>query len=433
MKQAPAARSCRMGHAAAARALIAAGRLSPSHVTRLAPAGPAAVAVAAIAAAAQHDLHAATGAQEQAGRTVHARTPDGPKVLDGRVPARQTCLAPPSSARCGARRGRQACRRGRPLPCPPSSASASVVSRPGADRCRPRSRRPRHRHPSTRTCKAPAAVHSPSAAPSPAGPPCRAARQANNPNPSSRARPNSPARQPRLRVNPKPRPHRRIRAVPDQRSHLQRLGRETVEEAALGGRAASQGDIAHRPRRLFQAVPAGGRLRPARCRSWQRVPAALSCLQRGRRAAARTARRSRTQSWLPRASGGLLGSGLLLGSGRALRGRRGLRGSSFSGRLPLRLGCRQNGVGRSAGRNSRRLGFGRLDAQRLAVLCRGDPIRRASETRPGPCQSSDRGTSVHRRRGGSPSWPPAWRKRASPQAWRADLTLRRPRGRCRRR
>ena len=108
MTQAPAARSCRMGHAAAARALIAAGGLAPSHVTRLAPAGPAAVAVAAIAAAAQHDLHAATGAQEQAGRTVHARTPDGPKVLDGRVPARQTCLAPPSSARCRARRGRQA-------------------------------------------------------------------------------------------------------------------------------------------------------------------------------------------------------------------------------------------------------------------------------------------------------------------------------------
>ncbi len=53
-------------------------------------------------------------------------------VLDGRVPARHTAVAPPSSARCRARHGRQASRPERPLPCPPSSASGTVVARAAA-------------------------------------------------------------------------------------------------------------------------------------------------------------------------------------------------------------------------------------------------------------------------------------------------------------
>jgi hypothetical protein len=56
---------------------------------------------------------------------VHAH-PGTTEVLDGLVPARHTVVAPPSSARCRARRGRQASRRERPLPCPPSSASTAL-------------------------------------------------------------------------------------------------------------------------------------------------------------------------------------------------------------------------------------------------------------------------------------------------------------------
>ena len=53
-------------------------------------------------------------------------TPDATEVLDGFAPARHTAVAPPSSARCRARYGRQASRRERPLPCPPSSASIAL-------------------------------------------------------------------------------------------------------------------------------------------------------------------------------------------------------------------------------------------------------------------------------------------------------------------
>lgn len=49
-----------------------------------------------------------------------------PKVLDGLVPGCNTAAAPPSSARCRARRGLQACRREGPLPHPPTSASSTL-------------------------------------------------------------------------------------------------------------------------------------------------------------------------------------------------------------------------------------------------------------------------------------------------------------------
>ena len=125
---APASCSCRMGHAAAAGALVALGGISLCSVTRLVRAGRTAIALATVAVSAQQDLGAATRAQEQAGRTVHAH-PGQTEVLDGRVPARHTAVAPPSSARCRARHGHQASRPERPLPCPPSSASSTVVAR----------------------------------------------------------------------------------------------------------------------------------------------------------------------------------------------------------------------------------------------------------------------------------------------------------------
>ena len=98
-----------MRHASAPRALVALCGLAPRLLTGLTPALPAAVAVAAVAAATQKDLDAASGAQEQAGGTVHAHH-GTTEVLDGLVPARHTAVAPPSSARCRARYGRQACR-----------------------------------------------------------------------------------------------------------------------------------------------------------------------------------------------------------------------------------------------------------------------------------------------------------------------------------
>ncbi len=125
---APASCACRVGHAATARALVALGGTSLCSASRLARARGAAVALTTVAVAAQQDLVAAARAQKQANWTVHAY-PRQTEVLDGRVPARHTAMAPPSSARCRVRRGRQASRPERPLPCPPSSASGTVVSR----------------------------------------------------------------------------------------------------------------------------------------------------------------------------------------------------------------------------------------------------------------------------------------------------------------
>ena len=124
----PASRACRVGHAAPAGTLVALGGSTLCSITRLARAGRGAVALTTVAVAAQQDLAAATCAQEQAGWTVHGR-PGQAEVLDGRVPARHTAVAPPSSARCRARHGHQASRPERPLPCPPASASGTVVAR----------------------------------------------------------------------------------------------------------------------------------------------------------------------------------------------------------------------------------------------------------------------------------------------------------------
>ena len=67
----PAPRSLGMGLDATRRTLVAACRLTSSHITSPAPTRTTAVEVAAVAAAAQHDLDAAPRTQEQAGWTVH--------------------------------------------------------------------------------------------------------------------------------------------------------------------------------------------------------------------------------------------------------------------------------------------------------------------------------------------------------------------------
>ena len=120
----PAPRPFRMGKPAAPRPLVAARTLAPSGVARQAPTLPTTVAVATVAMAAQHDLGAASRAQEQAPWSIHAHPGREPKVQCW-TDASQRChtdAAPPSSARCRARYGCQASRRDWPLPRPPSSA-----------------------------------------------------------------------------------------------------------------------------------------------------------------------------------------------------------------------------------------------------------------------------------------------------------------------
>ncbi len=121
----PAARTLRMRQPALARLLIPLPRSALPIAPGLARADRAAVVVTPVAAAAQRDHHATSRAPEQASRQLHAH-PGSTEVLDAIVPASHTVVAPPSSARCRARRGRRACRQGGPLPCPPPSASAAL-------------------------------------------------------------------------------------------------------------------------------------------------------------------------------------------------------------------------------------------------------------------------------------------------------------------
>jgi hypothetical protein len=125
----PALGSCSVPHAATARALVTTGGLAPCRIVRLAPAGASAMPVAAIAAAAQDDLDAAPDAQEQTGWTVQLHHQTEPVVLDGLVPASHTAAAPPSSARCRARRGHQAARRERTAAAPTFFGLGRVVLR----------------------------------------------------------------------------------------------------------------------------------------------------------------------------------------------------------------------------------------------------------------------------------------------------------------
>lgn len=108
---APAPRARCVGHASAAAALVAPAGFTLRGLARQARTGRGAVALTAVAAAAKPDLGRAPCAQEQAGGTVQTHLGHEPKVLDGRVPARHTVVAPPSSARCKVRRGRPPAKR----------------------------------------------------------------------------------------------------------------------------------------------------------------------------------------------------------------------------------------------------------------------------------------------------------------------------------
>ena len=184
---APAPRSRGVLEAAAARALVATGGLAPGDVVHLAPAGAAAIPVAAIAIAAQDDLYAAPDAQEQTSWKVQLHHQTEPVVLDGVVPARHTAVAPPSSARCRARRGHQASRQERAAAVPTFFSSARVVLR---QPLRPLG---------------------------PVWPPCRAARQTPLIDPPLGSEYHQPL--PHEDCGPNPLPRNHISAVPDQRSH----------------------------------------------------------------------------------------------------------------------------------------------------------------------------------------------------------------------
>ena len=153
---APAPRPRGVLEAATARALVATGGFAPGDVVDLTPAGAAAIPVAAIAVAAQDDLDAAPDAQEQTGWKVQLHHQTEPVVLDGVVPARHTAAAPPSSARCRARRGHQASRQERAAAVPTFFSSARVVlrrpPRPLGLSGRPAGRP--DRHPSSISCSA---------------------------------------------------------------------------------------------------------------------------------------------------------------------------------------------------------------------------------------------------------------------------------------
>jgi len=126
---APAPRSRGMQETAAARALVAVGGLAPRNAVHPAPACAPAVPVSAIAVAAQNNLNATPGAKEQTRWTVQRHHPTEPVVLDGIVPARHTAVAPPSSARCRARRGHRAVRQERAAAVPTFFSSVRVVLR----------------------------------------------------------------------------------------------------------------------------------------------------------------------------------------------------------------------------------------------------------------------------------------------------------------
>jgi len=124
---APAPRPRGVPDASGTRALVTTCSLAPRQVVLLTPASPTAIPIAAIAAAAHDDLHTAPDAKEQTGWTVQRHHQTEPVVLDGIVPARHTDAAPPSSARCRARRGHQAARRERTAAVPTFFGSSRVV------------------------------------------------------------------------------------------------------------------------------------------------------------------------------------------------------------------------------------------------------------------------------------------------------------------
>jgi len=215
---APAPRPCGVMGAPATRALIATGRLAPGQIVRLAPAGAAAISVASIASAAQDDLSAASGAQEQTRCTVQLRHQTGPVVLDGLVPARHTAVAPPSSARCRARHSHQASRRERAVAVPTSFGWIGLYSRTGNSAKQARPSRCRQALQFTASDRDGFAVAMSLGA---ARSPCRATGQSILHRIDSARTTSSLEPLPHGCSNPKPRPRHHIVAVLDQRSQLE--------------------------------------------------------------------------------------------------------------------------------------------------------------------------------------------------------------------
>ena len=209
---APARAARGMLELTAATALVALCSLPPSFTPTHARAHPAAILLTAVAVRTQQHLIATTRAQEQAGRSVHVHPRALPKVLDGLVPGCNTAAAPPSSARCRARRGTK-------LPGISNRCRAHLLRH--RRRCTP----PALAHVTGRAAvAAPTGRHLPGIkpssmrSPSPAWPPSGG--QAGEPHARSFgiSRPRLPATSP----NSKPPPRRQLAAGPERRSqHLQ--------------------------------------------------------------------------------------------------------------------------------------------------------------------------------------------------------------------
>jgi len=121
-----------MGQAAGPSALVALCGRTPRLAARRPRTGAAAVPLAAVAMAAQHDLHTAARAHEQAGgmvdqagppRGISRGPPERARPRRARSPSAAIhCVSHPASpARCRARRSGLELPRERPAPCPPTT------------------------------------------------------------------------------------------------------------------------------------------------------------------------------------------------------------------------------------------------------------------------------------------------------------------------
>src|SRR5437867_11037874 len=190
-------------------ALIAPAGVALVGAARCTRACPAAIALAAIAVAAQQHLLATASAQEQAGwkvgqarssgtRPEGTRAAHGSTTLDATVQRCNTGAAP-ATARCRARRGSRS-HAMRPPPCPPLEALRAVLP-PLRAPCHPPMKAPQGSDHGSRARRA-----------------CMAALQGGHAGELNAAPSTTPALQTPSRA--KPRPHRRIRAVPDRHSHV---------------------------------------------------------------------------------------------------------------------------------------------------------------------------------------------------------------------
>ena len=226
-----------MLESAAAAVLVALGAVPTVLVAAGERARWAAIHLAVIAVGTQHDLLAATHAQEQAGGAIHSRPrADSQRCWTGSPQRCNTAAAPPSSARCRVWRGRR-CNAIETVAVPVYFGIAAVVQRisPSASRSVRPQPIPSHCAPGT-TAR--------SNAPPPAWPPSGG--QAGEPHPSSSAidcaanKHVKPRNQHYRHLNAGPRqrsqPARRVRAPAGSHCHAERrsdLERERVLCAAV--------------------------------------------------------------------------------------------------------------------------------------------------------------------------------------------------------